>query len=120
MLGALGSTPEVSDLAIVDPLGRARRWSRGERSSKSVDWSQRPEVRSWLVAGREQTGPAWRPLLWREAAPQGPSLLHQLPLQRDGRFAGMLAQVVPMAKLSEDMAVFGAEYGVTAFVLYGP
>ena len=120
MFGALGSTPEVSDLAIVDPLGRARRWSRGGRASRSVDWSQHPEVRTWLVAGRDEAGPAWRPLLWQEAAPQGPSLLHQLPLQRGGRFAGMLAQVVPMAKLSEDMAVFGAEYGVTAFVLYGP
>jgi adenylate cyclase len=120
MFGALGSTPHVSDLGIVDPFGRARRWRRGELTSRTVDWSQRPEVRQWLVAGREQTGSAWRPLLWEEAASQGPSLLHQLPLQRGGRFAGMLAQIVPMTKLSEDVAVFGAEYGVTAFVLYGP
>jgi class 3 adenylate cyclase len=119
MFGALGATPQVSDLGIVDPFGRVRRWSRGERASRSVDWSQRPEVRAWLVAGRDQTGPAWRPLVWQEAAAQGPSLLHQLPLHRAGRFAGMLAQVVPMAKLSEHVAVFGAEYDVTAFVLYG-
>lgn len=120
MFGALGSTPQVSDLGIVDPLGRARRWNRGERSARTADWSGRPEVRKWLVAGREQAGPAWQPLLWEEASAQSPSLLHQLPLQRGGRFAGMLAQVVPMTKLSEDVAVFGAEYEVTAFVLYGP
>jgi adenylate cyclase len=120
IFGALGSTPHVSDLGIVDPFGRAQRWSRGAQASKSADWSQQPEVREWLVAGRDQDGPAWRPLVWQEAAAQGPSLLHQLPLHRGGRFVGMLAQVVPLTKLSEDVAVFGAEYGVTAFVLYGP
>jgi class 3 adenylate cyclase len=120
MFGALGSTPHVSDLGIVDPLGRAWRWSRGARAATRADWSQYPEVREWLVAGREQTGPGWRPLLWREATGEGPALLHELPLHRHGRFVGMLGQVVPMAKLSEDMAVFGAEHGVTAFVLYGP
>ena len=40
MFGALGSTPHVSDLGIVDPFGRARRWSRGAQASKSADWSQ--------------------------------------------------------------------------------
>lgn len=120
MFGALGATPQVSDLGIVDPFGRVRRWSRGERAARTADWSERVEVRKWLVAGRDQAGAAWRPLLWEEAAASGPSLLHQLPLQRGGRFTGMLAQVVPMAKLSEDVAVFGAEYDVTAFILYGP
>lgn len=120
MLGALGAAPQVSDVGIVDPFGRARRWSRGARAAASADWSQHPEMRKWLVAGREQAGAAWRPLLWEEAGAPSPALMHQRPLERAGRFVGMLAQVVPMAKLSEDVAVFGAEYGVTAFVLYGP
>lgn len=120
VFGALGSTPEVSDVGIVDAFGRARRWSRSARVARTADWSDRIEVRKWLVAGREQAGPAWRPLLWQEASVQGPSLLHQVPLYRGGHYVGMLAQVVPMRELSEDMAVFGAEYGVTAFVLYGP
>jgi adenylate cyclase len=119
MFGALGATPQVSALGIVDPFGRARRWSRGGRSASGADWSQRLEVRKWLVAGREQSGPAWRPLLWEEPSAESPSLLHQVPLYRGGYFAGMLAQVVPLTKLSEDLAVFGAEHGVTAFVLYG-
>src|SRR5687767_15140712 len=120
MSGALGSTPQVSQLAIIDAFGRAQRWSRGERAARSADWSQRVEVRKWLVAGREQTGPAWRPLVWEESSVQGPSLLHQLPLYRGGHFVGMLAQVVPMNKLSQHVAVFGAQHGVTAFMLYGP
>ena len=39
MFGALGSTPHVSDLGIVDPLGRAWRWSRGARAATRADWS---------------------------------------------------------------------------------
>jgi class 3 adenylate cyclase len=119
MFGALGAVPQVSELGIVDPFGRARRWSRGGHAARTADWSQSTQVRKWLVAGREQDGPAWRPLAWEESGAPGPALLHQLPLQRGGRFAGMLGQVVPLARLSEDLAVFGAEYGVTAFVLYG-
>jgi class 3 adenylate cyclase len=48
-----------------------------------------------------------------------PSLLHQAPLHRAGQFVGMLGQVVPIAKLSEDLAVFRAEYEVTPFMLDG-
>jgi len=120
MFGALGSTPQVSQLAIVDAFGRARRYARGERLGRSADWSQRMEVRKWLVAGRDQAGPEWRPLVWEEARGSGPSLLHQVPLYRGGHYVGMLAQVVPMRKLSEIVAVFGAQHSVTAFVLYGP
>jgi class 3 adenylate cyclase len=119
MFGALGATPQVSDLGIVEQSGRARRWHRGEDRARTADWTEHPEVRQWLAAGREQDAPAWRPLLWEEAAVHGPALMHELALHRGGRFIGMLGQVVPMAKLSEELAVFGAEYGVTAFVLHG-
>lgn len=118
MFGALGATPQVSDLALVDAGGRARRWSRGAPRALSEDWSARAEVREWLERGRAQAGRAWRPLLWKPAA-RAPSLLHQVPLYRDGTFVGMLGQVVPIAKLSEDLALFGAEHDVTPFVLYG-
>jgi class 3 adenylate cyclase len=118
MFGALGATPQVSDIALVDAGGRARRWSRGAPRALSEDWSARAEVREWLERGPAQAGRAWRPLLWKPAA-RAPSLLHQVPLYRGGTFVGMLGQVVPIAKLSEDLALFGAEYDVTPFVLYG-
>lgn len=119
MFGSLAATPQVAELGIVDPRGRARRWERGSYSAASVDWSASAEVRAWVEAGRGQEGPAWRPLVWEGAASHGPALLHQAPLYRAGIFAGMLGQVVPMRRLSEDIALFGAEYGVTPFVLHG-
>ncbi|HZN86872.1 MAG TPA: adenylate/guanylate cyclase domain-containing protein [Burkholderiales bacterium] len=118
MLGALGTTPQVSDIGVVDASGRARRWMRGARQAVVADWSERTEVREWLEAGRTQPGSAWRPLLWQPAE-RVPALLHQTPLHRDGVFVGMLGQVVPIAKVSEDLALFGAEHEVTPFILHG-
>ncbi len=119
MFGSLAATPQVAEMGLVDARGRARRWRRATYTAASVDWSASAEVRTWLQAGRGQEGPAWRPLVWEGAASHGPALLHQTPLYRAGTFAGMLGQVVPMRRLSEDIAVFGAEYGVTPFVLHG-
>ena len=119
MLGSLAATPQVAELGIVDARGRARRWQRGSYTAASVDWSASAEVRTWLEAGRAQEAAAWRPLIWEGAAAHGPALLHQTPLYRAGAFAGMLGQVVPMRRLAEELAVFGAEYGVTPFVLHG-
>ena len=116
MFGALGATPHVSDIGIVDAAGRAQRWRRGELRALREDWSARAEVREWLAAGQVEPGRAWRPLLWKPAE-RIPSLLHQVPLHRAGQFVGMLGQVVPIAKVSEDLAVFRAEYEVTPFML---
>jgi adenylate cyclase len=118
MFGAIGATPQVSAIGIVDARGHARRWRRGERPALREDWSARAEVRDWLAAGRAEPVRAWRALLWKPAE-RTPSLLHQVPLHRAGKFVGMLGQVVPIAKVSEDLAVFRAEYEVTPFVLDG-
>src|SRR5688572_4606430 len=118
MFGALGVTSQVADIGIVDAAGRAQRWRRGELRALRDDWSSHPEVREWLAAGQMEPRRAWRPLLWKPAE-RAPSLLHQVPLHRAGQFVGMLGQVVPIAKLSEDLAVFRAEYEVTPFLLDG-
>jgi adenylate cyclase len=117
MTGALGATPNVSGLGIVDVSGRVRRWNRAG-DAVSEDWSGRPEVQAWLKEGRERRGPAWREPLWSPAE-RIPALLHDVPLHRGGRFLGMLGQIVPVAMISQDLAVFGAEHRVTPFILYG-
>lgn len=118
MLGALGGTPQVASIGIVDPSAMLRRWMRSERGEVRDDLSQRASVRDWLEGGRTRTEGSWRAPLW---APRQHAtvLLHDVPLRRDGRFLGMLTQVVPVEALSKDLAEFAQEGVATPFVLFG-
>jgi len=119
MNGALGTTPQVASIGIVDPTGLIRRWRRDAVAAMVEDWSDRKSIIDWLTAGRAQVRPAWRPPLWTSSE-RVAVLVHDAPLRHDGRFVGMLAQVVPLERLSEELAEFSIETGVTPFVLYGP
>jgi class 3 adenylate cyclase len=117
VLGSLGTTPQVSGIAIVQASGKVRRWSR-EDGAAADDWSGRAEVREWLDTGRLRGAPGWRAPLWTPVR-RVPALLHEVALTRSGAFVGMLGQVVPLARLSEELATFRAEHAVTPFILYG-
>jgi adenylate cyclase len=117
MQGALASAPQVSGIGIVEASGKARNWMRDARAS-SEDWSQRADVSDWLAQGAIQPGPSWRPPFWTPVMHM-PAVMHDVPLRRNGKFLGMLGQVVPIDKLSEELAQFRAEHGVTPFILYG-
>ena len=117
MLGALAATPHVSDLGMVDPDGFIRRWSREQRAA-SDDWSQRSDVRAWLADGERRSAGAWGAPLWTPVK-RLPALLRDQPLRRDGRFVGMLGQIVSVTHLSHILEEFRAQHGVTPFVLYG-
>jgi len=118
MTGALGATPQVAAISITDPTGLVRRWNRHSTQATVEDWSDRKPIVDWLTAGRNQREALWRPPLWTPST-RVAALLHDAPLRRDGRFVGMLAQIVPLERLSEDLGEFAAETGVTPFVLYG-
>jgi class 3 adenylate cyclase len=119
MLGAVGALPQVTALGVVDTTGRVRRWTREERRGRSEDWSGRKPIMDWIDRGRALGTSGWLPPLWASSE-MAAALVYETPLRRPGgRFIGMLGQVVPVAKLSAVLAVFGAEYGVTAFVLHG-
>jgi adenylate cyclase len=118
MTGALGATPQVAAISITDPTGLVRRWNRHSTQAMVEDWSDRKPIIDWLTAGRSQREALWRPPLWTPSS-RVAALLHDAPLRRDGRFVGMLAQIVPLERLSEDLGEFAAETGVTPFVLYG-
>jgi adenylate cyclase len=117
MLGALAATPHVSDLGMVDANGWVRRWSREERAA-SDDWSQRTDVKAWLADGEKRSAGAWGAPLWTPLK-RLPALLRDQPLRHDGRFVGMLGQIVSIAHLSEILDAFRTEHGVTPFILYG-
>ncbi|MCG6951539.1 MAG: HAMP domain-containing protein [Betaproteobacteria bacterium] len=118
MSGALGATPQVSAIAISDPTALVWRWSRRSTQASVADWSDRKPIIDWLTAGRGQKQAIWRPPLWTPTT-RVAALLHDAPLRRDGKFLGMLAQIVPIERLSEDLTQFARETGVTPFVLYG-
>lgn len=117
MQGVLATTPQVSGIGIVQASGEQRHWTRdGEPSSES--WADRADVSEWLALGELQEGSAWRAPLWTPVK-HVPALLHDVPLRRDGRFVGMLGQVVPITTLSAELVEFRARHGVTPFILYG-
>ena len=118
MLGLVGATPQVSAIGVFDAAGGGRRWNREDHSAVSEDWSARAPMREWLERGRTLQGPGWRPPLWAQTQ-QVAALVYETPLRRGSRYLGMLGQVVPVTKLSSELAVFGAEHGLTAFILYG-
>lgn len=117
MQGALASTPQVSGIGIVQASGMERHWLREGRPA-SENWSARADVSEWLALGELQDGGAWRAPLWTPVN-HVPALLHDVPLRHDGGFAGMLGQVVPIATLSQELAHFSIDHGVTPFILYG-
>lgn len=118
MSGALGATPQVAGIGIVSPEAVLRRWSRDWVGTVREDLSGRPGVSEWLSAGRERHEPSWRPPLWAPAR-NAAMLLHDTPLHRDGKYLGMLTQLVPVAALSDDLAELPLEQGITPFILYG-
>jgi len=118
MLGLVGAVSSGGALVVVEPSGRARRWSRAAPGITREDWSGRQNVMNWVAEGSTLHGSSWRPPLWAQAR-QAAALVYQTPLRRNGRYLGMLGQSVPVAALSREVAIFGAEHSLTAFILYG-
>jgi class 3 adenylate cyclase len=118
MRGALGATPQVATISLVSDGARLRRWRRDEQSFDAQDWSDRSDIVRWVAEGRTRREPSWRPPLWASTR-QSAVLLHDTPLYRDGRYLGMLAQVVPVNRLSRDLATSALDIEATPFILYG-
>jgi adenylate cyclase len=118
MFGALGTTPQVRNLAIVRPNAQARRWVRSEREAVTENWADRPNVVALVQRVRDQSMHEWLPPM-RAMTTRQAVLIHVTPLRAQGQFVGMLTQVVPVYRLSSDMALIGRESNVTPFVLYG-
>ena len=117
MYGALASTPQVRSLAIIRPNGSVRRWLRNRRAGIDENWSKRPNFPALLERVRSQESAEWRPP--RTSTSAGSAVLqHVAPLRINGRLVGILSQIIPVYRLSEEMDAFRSESGVTPFILY--
>ncbi|HLX80421.1 MAG TPA: adenylate/guanylate cyclase domain-containing protein [Burkholderiales bacterium] len=118
MTGLVGAMHEGGALVLIDPSGQAQRWTRDRPGTLREDWSGRRNIMDWLERGKTLQDSSWRPPLWAQTR-QAAALVYQTPLRRGGRFLGMFGQSVPVARLSSEVAAFGAEHRFTAFILYG-
>ncbi|MEM7406037.1 MAG: adenylate/guanylate cyclase domain-containing protein [Pseudomonadota bacterium] len=117
MFGALAGTPQISGIAIVQPSAVARRWGQREHIAVQDDWSDNPGVVNWLKEALLQTESTWRPPFWTDALNSAVVML-DTPLTRNGQVYGMLAQVVPIAELSQTLTDMDLPVGFTPFVLH--
>ena len=68
-------------------------------------------------SGATQTAPLWHQPFWTSTIGET-VVLHDMPLLRDGKFLGMLGQIVPVSDLSRHLGTFYAQTGMTPFILY--
>ncbi|MDD9980758.1 MAG: adenylate/guanylate cyclase domain-containing protein [Gammaproteobacteria bacterium] len=118
ILGALGAMPQVEGVAITDPGALSRRWRRSSAEPLVEDWSDRPDVITWIEAGASQIGSKWQAPFWTHTL--GTTiLLLDTPIRFDGKFAGLLSQAVTISDLSLYITSVATETTVTPFILYG-
>ena len=115
MFGALAATPQVAAIGFFPPDGIGRAWYRGARVAVREDRSADRNLREWLRAGEQVETSAWQDPIWLDTLGTA-AVFHDSPLRRDGRFLGMLGQVVPVADLSQDLARNAPPF-TTPFVL---
>ena len=119
MSGAFAATPQVAGIGYFRPDSTGRVWYRGARAVEAEDQDQSADeaFREWLRDGRQARKSAWQDPIWVDIL-NTTTVLHDSPLRRDGRFLGMLGQVVPVADLSEHLVGDDAPAAATPFVLH--
>ncbi len=117
MLAALGATPRVTAIGVVDPQAQAQGWERASRRRIRDDWSGRPEAAAWIEDMAAQSGASWQPPVWTPVLEET-VVRHDVPIRIDGEFAGIFSQAVSVSDLSRHLASLGAETDIIPFILY--
>lgn len=118
VFGSFAATPHVAGIAVISPDGRIRRWHRGQREAIDDNWSSRPWIGEYLAMVETADAPRWRDPIFTDTV-NSSTLLHDVPLRdADGKFIGVLAQIIPVAEVSALLAKTYADTGVTPFILY--
>ena len=106
----------MAAIGIFRPDGIGRAWYRDARVAISEDRSAHENLVEWMEAGERSTDTTWRDPIWLDTLGKA-AVLHDSPLRRDGRFVGMLGQVVLTEELSRDLTGNAPPHAVP-FVLH--
>ncbi len=119
MSGVLSTSTGVAGIAIVRADGMSRRWAPNDAMSPvTEDWSSRSTIVEWLADGKTRASSEWAEPFWTPTI-DDVVLLHDTPIRaQDGRFLGMIGQIVTIARLSHTLSSEVSELGITPFVLY--
>ena len=118
VFGALAATPQVAGIAVIRPDGATRRWHRDQRLAIDEDWSQADWFGDYLEQVRESDAPVWREPIFTHTV-KSSTLLHDVALHDlRGEFIGVLAQIVPIQRISSLLSQQYSAIGITPFILY--
>jgi len=115
--GSLAATPQVAGITHVDPTGMSRRWRRIDSLMIEEQWGNRPEITEWLEDGAAGAAPTWREPFYTDTIGEF-VVLHDNALQKDGKFSGMIGQIIPIADLSFELVKLVDGTPLVPFVLY--
>ena len=120
MIGAMAADPAIGAIAFVFPDGetevvdRLADPVRHYRAQLGAD----PLVRRGLRYARDNDKPVWLPPAYRPDIKRTILTLER-PVRRDGKLLGVLASVISIGSLSEQLKNAFGPLGTNIFVLYG-
>ena len=125
MRGAMAATPQVLGMDFISPavdivrVDRRIDRSDGAPGFQVLNRAGAAGFGAALAEARRRDRPFWGPLIWYE---QGATTLVNLrsPIERDGRFVGLLVSVVSVRALSRFLRDEPAGPLPDGFILYGP
>ena len=129
--GALSAVPQATAIIFVGTDHQSARVSRGQDPLMEVveagisivgmgGMTETAQGMEAMMEGAAQMeAAAWLPPLWVQSLAQ-PLLNLEVPVRRDGAFAGVLFVVVELGSLVDFLARLEEQESASAFVLYGP
>ena len=118
VFGSLAATPQVAGIAVISVDGKSRRWHRETGIAIDQDWSQKPWFKDYLEQVKQSRTHAWRAPIFTDTISSS-TLLHDIALEdHNGKFIGILSQIVPIQDISNIISKNYTDTGITPFVLY--
>jgi adenylate cyclase len=120
MLGALAAAPQVTGIGFFSTEGWSLRIGRDDKSVLRLydAIEQDPSIIRLVKETAPDAGPQWGGVFWVPSLGL-PHLAIATPVNREGRYLGVISSVVSVKALSNYVDDFQLQTGLHAFILYG-